>query len=136
MTRYLVQPRDQIFVKGYGILSFGKNVSKNLSGEYSHEILDHAKQSARDAPKPDSKREIHKTVKSTGDLKSNEIAKKITKDSSLIIPPQSNSETVTNEVENTEFDREIPKYIYTYICICIYIYWDLNQRPLNSVQTL
>ena len=25
MTRYLVQPRDQIFVKGYGFLSFAKN---------------------------------------------------------------------------------------------------------------
>ena len=39
MTRYLVQPRDLIFVKGYGFLSFaknmgrntGKNISKNLS---------------------------------------------------------------------------------------------------------
>ena len=24
MTRYLVQPRDRIFVKGYGFLSFAK----------------------------------------------------------------------------------------------------------------
>ena len=37
--RYSVQPRDLIFVKGYGFLSFaknmgrntGKNISKNLS---------------------------------------------------------------------------------------------------------
>ena len=43
MIRYLVQPRDRIFAKGYGFLSFaknmvkniGKNVSKNLSGQYS-----------------------------------------------------------------------------------------------------
>ena len=41
MTRYLVQPRDQIFVKGYGFLYFaesmcgniGKNISKILSGK-------------------------------------------------------------------------------------------------------
>ena len=38
MTRYSVQPRDRIFVKGYGFLSFaenmdkhiGKNITKNL----------------------------------------------------------------------------------------------------------
>ena len=41
MTRYSVQPIDQIFVKGYGFLSFarnmgknvGKNIRKNLSGK-------------------------------------------------------------------------------------------------------
>ena len=40
--RYSVQPRDRKFVKGYGFLSFvknmgkniGKNVNKNLSGKY------------------------------------------------------------------------------------------------------
>ena len=43
MTRYSVQRRDKIFVKGYGFLSFaktmgkniGKNISKNLNGKYS-----------------------------------------------------------------------------------------------------
>ena len=43
MTRYSVQPRDRIFVKGYGFLSFAKNIgekiginmSKNLRGKYS-----------------------------------------------------------------------------------------------------
>ena len=42
MTRYSVQPRDKIFVKGYVFLSFaknmakniGKNISRNLSGKY------------------------------------------------------------------------------------------------------
>ena len=41
MTRYSVQPRDRIFVKGYRFLSFaknmvkdiGKNISKGLSGK-------------------------------------------------------------------------------------------------------
>ena len=40
MTRYSIKPRDRIFVKGYGFLSFakniGKNISKNLTGKYSH----------------------------------------------------------------------------------------------------
>ena len=39
MTRYSVQPRDQIFVKGYRFLSFakymGKNTSKNRSKNLS-----------------------------------------------------------------------------------------------------
>ena len=43
MTCYSVQPKDQIFVKGYGFLFFAKNmcknidknVSKNLSSKYS-----------------------------------------------------------------------------------------------------
>ena len=47
MTRYSVQPRDRIFVKGYGFLSFtknmgrniGKNVSKNLSSKYHQSFL-------------------------------------------------------------------------------------------------
>ena len=54
MTRYLVQPRDRIFVKGYGFLSFaknmgksiGKNISKSLNSKYSQKPLDSAKQSA------------------------------------------------------------------------------------------
>ena len=48
MTRYSVGPSDQIFVKGYGFLSFaknmskniGKNISENYSGEYSQKRLD------------------------------------------------------------------------------------------------
>ena len=59
MRRYSVQPREQIFVKGYGFLSFaknmvksiGKNESKNLSGKYSQKFLNHAKQSATDTLK-------------------------------------------------------------------------------------
>ena len=53
MTRYSVQPRDRIFVKDNGFLSFakntGKNISKNLSGKYGQKLLDHAKQSATDS---------------------------------------------------------------------------------------
>ena len=53
---YSVQPRDWIFINGYGFFSFsknmgkniGKNVSKSLSGKYSQKRLNHAKQSATD----------------------------------------------------------------------------------------
>ena len=56
--RYSVQPKDRIFIKGYGFLFFAKNMSKNLSSKYSpgmlaarQKLLDHAKQSATDALK-------------------------------------------------------------------------------------
>ena len=35
MMRYSVQPRDRIFVKGYGFLSFTKNMSKNIAKNIS-----------------------------------------------------------------------------------------------------
>ena len=60
MTRYSVQPRDRIFVKGYGYLAFAKDMDKNknkiLSFKYSQKLLDHAKQSATDALKTSSKK--------------------------------------------------------------------------------
>ena len=56
MTRYLVQPRDRIFVTGYRFLSFansmgkktGKNINKNLGNKYRQKFLDHTKQSAKE----------------------------------------------------------------------------------------
>ena len=38
-----VQPKDQIFVKGYGFLSFAKNISKDLSSKYSQKLLNYTK---------------------------------------------------------------------------------------------
>ena len=48
---FSVQSRDRIFVKGYEFLSFVKNISKNLSSNYSQKFLDHAKQPATDTLK-------------------------------------------------------------------------------------
>ena len=102
MTRYSVQPRDRIFVKGYGFLSFAKNMdknigkkSKNLSSKYSQKILDHAKQSATDALKNSSKRAIQKTAEATDDLIGNEIADKITR----VLKTSSENKSETNEEE-------------------------------------
>ena len=41
--RYSIEPKDRIYVKGYGFLSFAKNMSKNLSNKYAQKILDSAK---------------------------------------------------------------------------------------------
>ena len=54
-----------------------QNVSKYLSIEYSQELLHHAKQSAADAIKADSKKVIQKTAETIGDLIGNKIADQI-----------------------------------------------------------
>ena len=91
MTCYSVQPRDQIFVKGYEFLPFprdmgkniGKNVSKNVSSKYGQNLLDHAKQSTKHAKqsalKTVSKKAIQKRAEATDDLIGNKIADRITK---------------------------------------------------------
>ena len=70
--------RDRIYVKGYGLLSFAKNIGKTLSSKYGQELLDSAKKSTTDALKTASKRAIQKTTEATGDLIGNKIADKIT----------------------------------------------------------
>ena len=41
--RYSIEPRDRIYVKGYGFLSFAKNMGKNLSNKYGQKLLNSAK---------------------------------------------------------------------------------------------
>ena len=81
--RYSIEPRDRIYVKSYGFLSFAKNISthatkvaKNMSNKYSQKLLDSAKKSTTDAIKTASKRTIQKTAEATGDLIGNKIANK------------------------------------------------------------
>ena len=56
--RYSTEPRDWIYVKGYGFLSFAKNISKNLSNKYCEKLLYSAKKSTTDAIKTASKRAV------------------------------------------------------------------------------
>ena len=69
------------FVKGYGFLPFakyiGKILTKNLSGKYSQEILDLAKQSETDGIKTSSKRALQKIAEATSDLIGSKTANKI-----------------------------------------------------------
>ena len=63
-----VQPRDRLFAKGYGFLTFaknmgedfGKNISENVRGKYSETCIDHAKQSATDVLKLLQKQQFKK----------------------------------------------------------------------------
>ena len=76
--RYSIEPRDRIYVKGYGLLSFAKNMGKSLSYKYGQKLLDSARKSTIDAIKTTLKRAIQKAAEATGDLISNKIADKIT----------------------------------------------------------
>ena len=38
MTSYLIQPRDSIFIKRYGFLSFAENVDKNIGKNISDKL--------------------------------------------------------------------------------------------------
>ena len=96
--RYSVEPTERRYVKGYGFLSF----AKNLNNKYSQKLIDSAKKFATDAFKIASKRAIQKTAEATRDLIGNKIADKIT---SYSKNPASGSHS--NDVSN-----EIPKERY------------------------
>ena len=66
--RYSIEPRDRIYVKGYGFLSFAKNMGKSVSNKYGQKLLDSDKKSTTDAIKTTSKRAIQKPAEATGDL--------------------------------------------------------------------
>ena len=72
--RYLIEPRDRAYVKGYRFMSF----AKSMSNKYRKKLVDTAKKSTRDAIKTASKRAIQKIAEATGDLVGNKIADKIT----------------------------------------------------------
>ena len=76
--RYSIEPRDRIYIKGYGFLSFAEKMGKCLSNRYGQKLLDSARKSTTNAIKIESKRAIQKTAEATGDLIGNKIADKIT----------------------------------------------------------
>ena len=107
--RYSIEPRDRIYVKEYGFLSFAKNMGKSLSDKYGQKLLDSAKKFTADAIKTASKRAIQKTEEENGDLIGNKIADKITnvskKKSAKELP---NDET---EEEDVEIATPMKRYI-------------------------
>ena len=76
--RYLIEQRDWIYVKGYGLISFAEYIGKNLINKYSQKIIDTAKKYATDAIKTASEWAIQKTAEAMGDLVGKKIADKIT----------------------------------------------------------
>ena len=98
--RYSIEPRDIIHVKGYGFLSFAKNMGKSVSNKYGQKRLDSAKKSTTDAIKTASKRAIQKTAEATGDLIGNKIGDKIAS-----VSKKKSTKKLPNE--ETEEDVEI-----------------------------
>ena len=105
--RHSIEPRDRIYVKGYGFLSFAKNMGKSLSNKYGQKLLDSAKKSTTDAIKTASKRAIQKTAEATGDLIGNKIADKITSVSKKSTKELQNKETEVDVERATSKERYI-----------------------------
>ena len=107
--KYSIEPRDRIYVKGYGFLSFAKNMGKSLSDKYGQKHFDSAKKST-DAIKTALKRAIQKTAETTGDLIANKIADKITIVSKKPAKELHDNDQTKEEEEDVEIAT--PKKIY------------------------
>ena len=104
--RYSIEPRDRIYVKGYGFLSFAKNMGKSLSNKCGQKLLDSAKKSTTDAIKTASKRAIQKTAEATGDLIGNKIVDKITS-----VSKKKSYKGLHNNDEDAEITTHKKRYI-------------------------
>ena len=107
--RYSIETRDRIHVKGYGFLSFAKNMVKSLSNKYGLKLLDTAKKSTTDAIKTAWKRTIQKTAEAIGDLISNKIVNKITSKSKKPVKELPNNDE--REEENVEITTHKKRYL-------------------------
>ena len=68
--RYSIEPKERRHVKGYGFLSFARNIgtpaakfAKNMSDKYSQKLVDTAKKFATDAIKLLQKEQFKKQLK-------------------------------------------------------------------------
>ena len=125
---YSIEPNERRHVKGYGFLSFARNigthaakVAKNMSNKYSPKLVDTAKKSATDAIKTASKTAIQKTAEATGDSVGNKIADKITAKLSTAGPSpkdllkditSASKKSYNEEIWSNEVNNEIPKERY------------------------
>ena len=114
--RYSIEPRERRYVKGYGFLSFARNIgthaakaAKNMSNKYSQKFFDTPKKSATDAIKTASKRAIQKTAEATGDLIGNKIADKIAAKPSPKDVTSPSKKSHNEEIQSNEVNNEIPK---------------------------
>ena len=71
MTRYSIEPRRRKYVRGYGFLSFARNLSK----KYKNHLLD----TGLNALKTASRKVVHKAAEATGEFIGNKDADKTVK---------------------------------------------------------
>ena len=72
--RYSIEPRKRRYLKGYGFMSF----ARNLSDKYSKSLMDKGIDLSKTFAKTAGKKILKETEKATGDLIGNKIADKIT----------------------------------------------------------
>ena len=109
--RYSIQQRDNIYVKGYGFLSFAKNIGKSLSNKYGQKLLGSTKNCTTDAIKTASKKAIQKNAEASGDLIGNKIADKIMNVSKKPVKKLHNNDEIKEE--DVEIATPKKKYIST-----------------------
>ena len=78
--QYSIEPRTRKYIKGYGFLSF----TKNISNKYGKQLLDTATKTGLDALKSASKKVVHKAAEAIGEFIGNNIADKIVKPKPVI----------------------------------------------------
>ena len=103
--RYSIEPKNRIYVKGYGFLLFAKNIGKNLNNKYSQKLFDTAKKSTTDAMQAGSKRAIQKTAEARGDLLGNKIADKI------VSASKKSNKKLPKEEQDVELTTHKKRYI-------------------------
>ena len=72
--RHSLEPEYRKYIKGYGLLSF----ARNIGDKYGEKLMDGATKTSKNFDKIAGKKVIHKTAEATGDLVGNKIADKIT----------------------------------------------------------
>ena len=97
-----IEPKDRIYVEGFGSFSFAKNMGKILSNKYGQKLPDSAKKSKTDAIKTafqETAKATQETAEATGNLIGNKIDDKIT----------SVSKKSTKELPNDETEVDVER---------------------------
>ena len=89
-------------MKGYGFLSFAKNMGKSLSNKYGQKLLNSTNKSTTDAIKTALKKAIQKIAAATGDLIGNKTTDKITSVSKEKTAKELHNDDETKEEEDLE----------------------------------
>ena len=116
--RYSIESREVRYVKGYGFLSFARNIGNkygkklmnttiktgtNVNSKYGKKLTDTAIKSGKDFATIAGKKKIHKSAEATGALIGNKIADKIT---------SASKKSQNEEIQSNEVNSEIPKERY------------------------
>ena len=117
--RSSIEPRKRGYVKGYGFMSFARNVGNkygkklmntaikkgtNFNSKYGKKLRDTAIKTGENFATISGKKIVHKSAEATGDLIGNKTADKITAEPS--------KKSHKEEIQSDEVNNEIPKERY------------------------